>query len=82
MRLVWDEAKRLANLDKHGFDFADAIFFGWEDAMIVRTHSRRLKAIGRFEDGMAAVVYAELGMEALSIISFRPASARERKALE
>lgn len=24
MRVVWDEAKRRANLRKHGFDFADA----------------------------------------------------------
>ncbi len=23
MRLEWDEAKRLANIDKHGIDFAD-----------------------------------------------------------
>ncbi len=24
MRYLWDEAKRLANLSKHGLDFADA----------------------------------------------------------
>jgi uncharacterized protein len=24
MRFVWDEAKRQANLEKHGFDFVDA----------------------------------------------------------
>jgi uncharacterized DUF497 family protein len=23
MQIVWDEPKRLANLDKHGLDFAD-----------------------------------------------------------
>jgi uncharacterized DUF497 family protein len=23
MKIVWDEPKRLANLDKHGLDFAD-----------------------------------------------------------
>lgn len=25
MRLEWDESKRLSNLQKHGFDFADAL---------------------------------------------------------
>ncbi len=45
MKIVWDESKRLANLDKHGLDFADLdeVFF-------------RLMAIGRFADGSIAVV--------------------------
>jgi uncharacterized protein len=25
VHILWDEAKRLANLDKHGLDFVDAV---------------------------------------------------------
>jgi hypothetical protein len=81
MKIVWDEPKRLANLDKHGLDFADVIHFEWETALIVTTHSSRFKAVGRYADGTAVVVYAELGTEAISIVSFRPANATERRLL-
>ena len=74
MITTWDGPKRLANLDKHGLDFADVASFGWADAVITTTHSRRMKAVGRFADGTAVVVFAELGTEAISIVSFRPAS--------
>jgi uncharacterized DUF497 family protein len=40
-----------------------------------------MKAVGYFEDGTAVVIFATLGTEAISIISFRPASERERKVL-
>jgi len=83
MRIVWDEPKRKANLDKHGLDFADVIFFDWADALIetsrVEQGKQRFKAIGRFGPMMTVVIYVELGTEAISIVSFRPASARERK---
>ncbi len=85
MKIVWDEPKRLANLDKHGLDFADVIFFDWHNAIIDSKRSEhrppRLKAIGRFADGIAVVIYALLGTEAISIVSFRPASAKERRRL-
>ena len=85
MKIVWDEPKRLANLDKHGLDFADVIFFDWHNAIIDANRSDhrppRMKAIGRFADGTAVVIYALLGTEAISIVSFRPASAKERRRL-
>lgn len=86
MKIVWDEPKRLANLEKHGFDFADVGELDWatavvEDGIPDATGHRRLKAIGYFRDGTAAVVFATLGSEAISIISFRPASDRERRRL-
>jgi uncharacterized DUF497 family protein len=46
-----------------------------------RYHSSRMKAIGCFADGTAVVIFGTLGTEAISIISFRPASAKERKVL-
>jgi uncharacterized DUF497 family protein len=81
MKIVWDEPKRLANLHKHGLDFADVGYFEWETALITTTHSKRFKAVGRNDDGTAVVIYAELGTEAISIVSFRPANARERKLI-
>ena len=32
MKIVWDEPKRQANFDKHGFDFAEVDDFVWETA--------------------------------------------------
>ncbi|MBO3761084.1 BrnT family toxin [Ciceribacter sp. L1K22] len=86
MKIVWDEPKRRANLEKHGFDFADVSELDWENAIIEDGRPdadgrRRLKAIGYFRDGTAAVVFALLGSEAISIISFRPANDRERRRL-
>lgn len=38
-------------------------------------------AIGRLADGTVAVVFAALGTQGVSVISMRPASARERSLL-
>ncbi len=86
MRIVWDEPKRRANLEKHGLDFADVSELDWGNAVVEDGRPdadgrRRLKAIGYFRDGTAAVVFAILGSEAISIISFRPASDKERRRL-
>lgn len=86
MKIVWDEPKRYANLAKHGLDFADVGELDWQNVVVVEASPtdsgrRRLKAIGYFRDGAAAVVFALLGMEAISIISFRPASRNERRHL-
>jgi uncharacterized DUF497 family protein len=34
MKIVWDEPKRLANLDKHGLDFADLNETFFENALV------------------------------------------------
>ncbi|CAN7623903.1 BrnT family toxin [Neorhizobium tomejilense] len=86
MKIMWDEPKRLANLEKHGFDFADVSDLDWASAVIEEGKpdalgKRRLKAIGYFRDGTAAAIFATLGTEAISIISFRPASEKERGKL-
>ncbi|GAA4116642.1 BrnT family toxin [Aminobacter aganoensis] len=86
MKIVWDEPKRLANLEKHGFDFADVVFFHWHSAVIQparpdNASRRRMKAVGYFDDRIAVVIFVTLGTEAMSVISFRPASAQERKVL-
>jgi len=79
MKIVYDPPKRLANLLKHGLDFADledGAFF--ETALVRPAKSGRFQAIGRFDDGTIVVIFALLGSEGLSIISMRPASKMER----
>lgn len=85
MKIIWDEPKRLANIEKHGFDFADIDGFDWNSAIIEKSvngpGSARFKAVGYFRDGTMAVIFAAVGSEAMSIISFRRASSKERKTL-
>lgn len=81
MIIVWDEPKRLANIEKHGLDFAD-LSLGFFDRAVIRPAKRgRLQAIGRLKDGVAAVIFMHLGTQGLSIISMRKAHARERTLL-
>lgn len=83
MIITYDPPKRCANLDKHGMDFADledGVFF--LNALVVPANQGRFKAIGRFEDGTVAVVFAVLGAEGLAVISMRPASKKERSLLD
>ena len=86
MSITWDESKRLANIDKHGLDFADLeTGFDFVNALArpVRsslTGRARLQLIGTFFDELVvAIVVSPLGDEALSIISLRPASVKERR---
>lgn len=81
MIIVWDEPKRLANLDKHGIDFADIDEAFFASAMVRPVRSGRFAAIGRL-DGVIVVIFALLGTEGLSIISARPANRIERKLFE
>jgi uncharacterized DUF497 family protein len=81
MIFVWDEAKRLSNLAKHGLDFSDIeIHFNWESAALTPARMKRIKAVGQLKSEIAVVIFALLGNEALSLISARKASKRERKA--
>lgn len=77
MRIVWDEPKRLANIAKHGIDFAtiDEAFFA--SAMVGPAKGGRYVAIGDLE-GVITVIFVLLGTEGISIVSARPASAEER----
>jgi len=81
MKIVWDEPKRLANLDKHGLDFADLNETFFDNALVIPSHnkSRRWVAIGVSIRGVIVVVFARLGREGVSIVSMRPASRSERK---
>ncbi len=79
MRIVWDEPKRLANLDKHGLDFADLNETFFDSALVLPTYNKRWAGIGRNIRGVIVVVFVILGKEAVSVISMRPASRNERR---
>ena len=78
MKIVWDEPKRVTNLAKHGLDFArlDPEFF--TAAKVTAAKEGRNTAVGELDGQTVTVVFAVLGEEALSIISMRPASRKER----
>jgi uncharacterized DUF497 family protein len=79
MRIVWDEPKRLANLDKHGLDFADLNETFFDSALVLPTYNKRWAGIGKNIRGVIVVVFVTLGKEAVSVISMRPASRNERR---
>ena len=81
MIIVWDEPKRLANLDKHGLDFADLDEGFFLDSIVVPAKDGRHKAIGRLADGALVVIFATLGAEGITVISMRPANRKERSLL-
>lgn len=82
MKILWDEPKRLKNIEKHGFDFAalDMDFFA--ASVVVPAKQGRAMAIGEFQGVVVvAVVFAPLGSEAISVISMRVATTKERALL-
>jgi uncharacterized DUF497 family protein len=81
MKILWDEPKRLANLDKHGLDFADLTLEFFLESVIIPAKSTRKMAIGRMDRSIIAVVFLTLGNEAVSVMSMRPASRNERAIL-
>ena len=81
MRIVWDEPKRLANLAKHGRDFAELDESFFENSVITPEKGRRHIAIGDHRQAMTVVVFAVMGRKAISIVSMRPASRKERGLL-
>lgn len=80
MNIVWDEPKRLANLDKHGLDFADLNEAFFENALILPAKKNRFRGIGPNESGTICVVFAVYGREGISIISMRPARKDEKES--
>jgi uncharacterized DUF497 family protein len=83
--IVWDEPKRRRNIEVHGFDFKDVEgAFDFAEATISPGHSGRdgrgrLVATGFLGDDLVSVVFSPLGREAISLISVRIASRKERK---
>ena len=56
MKIIWDEPKRLANLDKHGMNFADLNERFFDQAFVLRAKGKRYRAIGVNIRGVICVV--------------------------
>jgi uncharacterized protein len=79
VKIVWDDPKRLINLAKHGLDFADLDPDVFSEAALGPTGAGRFVAIGEWAGITITVVFRPLGAEAISVISMRPASRKERR---
>jgi uncharacterized DUF497 family protein len=79
MKIVWDAPKRLTNLAKHGLDFADLDPDFFSEAVLGPADKGRFVAVGDSAGIAITVVFRPLGAEAISVISMRPASRKERK---
>lgn len=80
----WDEAKRAANLQKHGLDFADAdLVLESEYVLIVespRKGEARLQAFAYVFEVLAVLTVAFIPKgQRCRIVSFRPAKRAERE---
>lgn len=86
-KLIWDDAKRIANLAKHGLDFADAgevLASRYRlDVTVVRHGELRIQSIS-YALGFLAVLTAVHTARggATRMISFRPASTLEREVYD
>ncbi len=87
MNFEWDERKNEQNINKHGFDFADAYrVFDWP--MIVNLDERgdygedRWIGTGLLDGRVIVVVFTEPDEETTRIISLRKALSDERRRYE
>ncbi|TKT78407.1 BrnT family toxin [Aquamicrobium sp. LC103] len=79
MNIIWDEPKRQTNLAKHGMDFAALTVEFFEASTVYPAKEGRFLAIGELNGQIVvAVVFKPLGSEAISVVSMRPASKKER----
>ncbi|MBL6752217.1 MAG: BrnT family toxin [Nevskia sp.] len=88
VRIEWGEAKRAANLRKHGVDFADAVGALLDPHNLTREDDhaggeQRFVTLGRgYCERLLLVVWTERDEEVLRIISARKASPGEACAYE
>ena len=82
MKVVWDEAKRRANLRKHGLDFADAeqvlagITYTIEDRRFAYGE-RRFVTLGMLRDTVVVMAHVETPAT-FRVISMRKATRNEQ----
>jgi len=85
--LIWDEAKRLANLRKHGLDFADAgevLESRYRlDVQVLREGELRVLSISYALGFLAVLTVVHTDRDGMArVISFRRASQEEREAYD
>jgi uncharacterized DUF497 family protein len=80
VKITWDERKRQTNLENRGLDFADIRIEFFAASNVIPAKKGRFKAIGEFGGIVLTVIFKPLGTEAISVISMRRASRKERSA--
>ncbi|MER8482752.1 BrnT family toxin [Mesorhizobium sp. M1322] len=80
--MIWDEPKRVTNLENRGLDFAKLDIEFFATAIVLPAKAGWLKAIGELRETILAVIFRPLGSEAISVISMRRASRKERSVYE
>ncbi len=87
MIFEWDELKNELNIDKHGFDFADAYQI-FELPMLVDLDERsnygedRRIGTGLLDQRIVVVIFTEPNPKTTRIISLRKALSHERRRYE
>jgi uncharacterized DUF497 family protein len=87
MRFEWDEAKRLANVEKHGLDFAAAVEL-FQGQMVIARNQRfdygeeRYIGFGSCKQRVMAVVFSRKDPDIIRLISLRKANQREQRRYE
>lgn len=87
IKLIWDETKRRSNLIKHGLDFEDAgevLESRFRlDMALVRGGELRMQSISYALGFLAVLTVVHTEREgATRVISFRPASSKEREVYD
>jgi uncharacterized DUF497 family protein len=83
VQFEWDDAKRAANLAKHGIDFIDALEM-FAAPMFVKSDERkdygepRWQGLGIVQGRLMVVAYTERDPNTVRIISLRKANSREK----
>ncbi len=83
MEFEWDEAKRFANLSKHGIDFLDVSVIFEGDTLMVEDNrydygELRFVTFGLFRGLVVAVIHSDR-QDSIRIISARKATKYEQK---
>ena len=82
MKIIWDDDKRRTNIQKHGFDFADAatlldsLTYTFEDARIAYGE-RRFITMGMLRETVVVIAHTETARQ-IRIISMRKATKHEK----
>ncbi len=87
MNFEWDDFKNEINIDKHGFDFADA-YRVFESPVVVDIDNRRdygedrCVGTGMLDGRIVVVIFTEPDQATTRIISLRKALSDERRYYE
>jgi uncharacterized DUF497 family protein len=80
---TWDEAKRQANISKHGMDLADAAKFDFDNADIEEDrdvrHEQRFRAAGYIGNRLCFLIFTYGPNDEPHAISLRPATPKEAR---